>query len=178
MKERIRSIMQHERLSQQDFAARLGISAASLSSIFTGRTNPTNNHVMAVHRAFPRVNVNWLLFGEGDMLCPEAGDTPLPPQPGVQSDTPSSPSLTTTAQSGDSSAAPLPLRQGDSPAPSAVRSALPRTTTGQPEPPASVKRQGDYSMNVINVDKRQRRIKEIRVFFDDGTYESFVPSGR
>ena len=32
MKERIRSIMQYMRLSQQDFANRLGIAAASLSS--------------------------------------------------------------------------------------------------------------------------------------------------
>lgn len=66
MKERIRQIMDQAKLSQQDFAAKLGISPASLSSIFTGRTNPTNNHVMAVHRAFPDININWLMFGEGD----------------------------------------------------------------------------------------------------------------
>ena len=69
MKERIRSIMQSMRLSQQDFANRPGIAAASLSSIFTGRTNPTNNHVMAVHRAFPEININWLMFGEGEMMA-------------------------------------------------------------------------------------------------------------
>ena len=41
MKNRIKEVMEYANLSQQDFAARLGISAASLSSIFTGRTNPT-----------------------------------------------------------------------------------------------------------------------------------------
>ena len=30
--------------------------------------------------------------------------------------------------------------------------------------------------NVKIIDNRPRRIKEIRVFYDDGTYESFVPS--
>lgn len=68
MIERIRSIMDYAKLSQQDFAARLGISPASLSSILTGRTNPTNKHVMGVHVAFPEINVNWLMFGEGEML--------------------------------------------------------------------------------------------------------------
>ena len=28
------------------------------------------------------------------------------------------------------------------------------------------------------IDKPSRKIKEIRVFFDDGTYESFVPSSK
>ena len=46
MKERIRCIMEYVQLTQQDFAAKLNISPASLSGIFTGRTNPTNNHVM------------------------------------------------------------------------------------------------------------------------------------
>lgn len=66
MKDRIRQIMDDAKMSQQDFAAKLGISAASLSSIFTGRTRPTNNHVQAIHKAFPEININWLLFGEGD----------------------------------------------------------------------------------------------------------------
>ena len=68
MKERIRQILEWTKLSQQDFATRLGISPASLSSIFTGRTNPTNNHVQAIHRAFPEIDISWLLFGEGMMM--------------------------------------------------------------------------------------------------------------
>lgn len=72
MKDRIRLVMERAQLSQQDFARKLEISPASLSSIFTGRTNPTNNHVSAVHRAFPDINVNWLMFGEGDMYLPTA----------------------------------------------------------------------------------------------------------
>ena len=68
MKDRVRQVMSWAKLSQQDFATYLEISPASLSSIFNGRTNPTNNHVQAIHRAFPEINVNWLMFGEGEML--------------------------------------------------------------------------------------------------------------
>lgn len=155
MKERIRNIMQHERLSQQEFAARLGISAASLSSIFTGRTNPTNNHVMAVHRAFPQINVNWLLFGEGSMLTPEAG----------------------TQSAATGSADLQPAATGSAGFQPTASSAFPPSSSaiGRTQP-STQRRPSDPSFMAINIDKRPRRIKEIRVFFDDGTYESFVPS--
>ena len=155
MKERIRNIMQHERLSQQEFAARLGISAASLSSIFTGRTNPTNNHVMAVHRAFPQINVNWLLFGEGSMLAPEAG----------------------TQSAATGSADLQPAATGSAGFQPTASSAFPPSSSaiGRTQP-STQRRPSDPSFMAINIDKRPRRIKEIRVFFDDGTYESFVPS--
>ena len=47
MKERIRQIQDREGMSQKDFAAAIGISQASLSSIYNGRTLPTNRHVEA-----------------------------------------------------------------------------------------------------------------------------------
>ena len=34
------------------------------------------------------------------------------------------------------------------------------------------------SKNTNIIDKPVREIKEIRVFFSDGTYEAFVPSGK
>ena len=78
MKDRIYQLMQHTGLKQAEFAERLGMSAGSVSNIFTGRTNPTNNHVQAIHRAFPQVNINWLLFGEGEMMDHAEGDADAP----------------------------------------------------------------------------------------------------
>ena len=60
--------MDHYGLSQQNFAAQLGVAPATISSIFTGRTNPTNKHVQAIHKAFPEIDTNWLMFGEGEMM--------------------------------------------------------------------------------------------------------------
>ncbi|EJX02105.1 transcriptional regulator, partial [gut metagenome] len=82
MKDRIRQLIDFTQMSQQDFANAIGVSPASLSSIFTGRTNPTNNHVQAIHRAFPEVNINWLLFGEGDMLLSGADGATADAAPG------------------------------------------------------------------------------------------------
>ena len=69
--------MDSVKMSQQDFARILGITPGSLSGILNERTKPTNNHTLAIHKAFPNININWLLFGEGDMyneLSPEVSD--------------------------------------------------------------------------------------------------------
>ena len=41
MKDRIRKIMESQHMTQQVFASFIGVSPGTLSSIFTGRTNPS-----------------------------------------------------------------------------------------------------------------------------------------
>ncbi|RKV82203.1 MAG: XRE family transcriptional regulator, partial [Alloprevotella sp.] len=65
--------MDHFGFSQQNFAAKLDVAPATISSIFTGRTNPTNKLVQAIHKAFPTVDTNWLMFGEGEMMLTQEG---------------------------------------------------------------------------------------------------------
>lgn len=178
MKERIRSIMEHVQLSQQDFAARLGISPASLSSIFNGRTNPTNNHVMAVHRAFPNININWLMFGEGEMVKSSSSDE-------NGDDLKSEENLLDKPMEVDGSMMPEDEVAAhaffDNPTvSSAPVSASPSRMNyhGRREMNPQANATLQFSRSAINIDKRERKIKEIRVFFDDGTYESFVPSNK
>ena len=71
VKDRIKIIMQDRNLSQQDFANVLGITPGSLSGILNERTRPTNNHTIAIHREFPDISIDWLLFGEGEMYKSE-----------------------------------------------------------------------------------------------------------
>ena len=170
MKDRIREIIDWANLSQQDFANRLGISPASLSSIFTGRTNPTNNHVQAIHRVFPEINVNWLLFGEGGMLS-----TPgTIEESGVEIEKPSSISEVSPILEKGKMGTMFPEEDYavTSPAPSPVH----HTSSSRRENTSSRIAGIQYMDSVKNIDKRIRKIKEIRVFFDDGTYEAFVPS--
>ena len=142
MKERIRQLMEQLNLNQQEFSKKIRVSSASISNILAGRSNPTHNHVMAIHAALPEVNVNWLMFGEGEMFgggaSGGAGETPNVPDP-VQTNEP-----TLFAQ----------------PAQPAVQTAP--VATGHEE------RQGKAK----KIDKQQRRVKEIIVYFDDGTYET------
>ena len=75
MKERILQIMRMANMTQQEFVKAIEVSPASLSNIFNGKTNPTNNHVSAIHRRFPEIDINWLMFGEGNMYATVAGET-------------------------------------------------------------------------------------------------------
>ena len=74
MKNRIFQIMKQEGLNQKDFAATIGISPATLSSIFNGRTSPSINCAEALHRRFPMLNMAWLMFGEGEMYLKDKSD--------------------------------------------------------------------------------------------------------
>lgn len=175
MKDRIRAVQDYAHLSQQDFAARLNISPASLSSIYTGRTNPTNNHVMAVHRAFPEINVNWLMFGEGEMLIsatPNNGSE-------VSSDTPAETPHDgmVPASSAEQAGVVSSLFSHEQPFSAASQGgniSTPARRTGT----NSVRGGGQVVTSAISIDKDERKIKEIRVFYSNGTYESFVPSSK
>ena len=181
MKERIRQIMESVQLSQQDFAARLNISPASLSSIFTGRTNPTNNHVMAIHRAFPDVNISWLMFGEGTMLAESLITSPDP----VSELSSDSPALECNKNTDDH------INVNSSyPEDTIVRGSQEQPTHGMgmanPERLGTVPSynassfmgNAEFLARAKMFERKERKIKEIRVFYDDGTYESFAPSNK
>lgn len=179
MTERIRKIMEDAQMTQQEFAAKLGISPASLSGILNGRSEPTRKHAEAIHRAFPQINVNWLMFGEGEMFnspssasttdntpseaseaVPEANQSLLFGESDVQSTTPSS-----LFDTGASTSSP-------SPATDRKVHVYGSRRDYQQRPASNIPNMG------INFDKDERKIKEIRVFYSNGTYESFVPSNK
>lgn len=187
MKNRIREVMQKANLSQQDFAAKLGVSPASISNIFIGRTNPTITHAFAVHKAFPEVSMNWLLFGEGEMADAENSSPTLY---AVGTDNGEILDLgdagLTFPEGSVSTPANVALLQKTSPA---VASA---PQVGSIDPSANFRNAPQIDVpdfasqnrfptyndlqNAKNVDKPERRVKEIRVFYDDGTYEIFIPA--
>lgn len=68
MKDRIKELMEAQHMNQQTFSHCTGINTATLSSIFTGRTRPTLNIIESIMKKFPEVNINWLMFGQGEMM--------------------------------------------------------------------------------------------------------------
>lgn len=163
MEERIRQVMDSLGLSQQDFAQKLGISPASLSNIFNGRSKPTNNHVQAIHRAFPKINTNWLMFGEGDMLGGNGSDS-------QNLDTSSSPATS-------DSVFPANLNDGENVGSNKGMEGMELFST-LPNPAGGTQnKERQVAPKVITETKIIRpKILEIRVFYDDQTFESFVPS--
>lgn len=143
MKTRIQQIMNREGMTQQTFANELNMSPASLSSIFTGRTNPTQNHVCAIHRRFPNISISWLMFGEGDMYENREDKD----------------------ENGGVSAASIEGGASQN-QPKAVGNAAEGVHL---KPIADDARR----VEIQYVDRPRRLITEIRIFFDDSTYETF-----
>lgn len=183
MKDRIRQIMDTLGLTQREFAEKLQISEASISNIFTGRSNPTNKHVQAIHNAFPAINTNWVMFGEGNMLESQTMGQPVVGNQSIGQ------AAGSTAGDPDSYSSPL---EGGS-ASQVQASADGADDAGSDEgldlfsalseqPAAAAARQGGDAKPAGKVVKEtkivRRRIVEIRVFFDDQTFESFVPAQR
>lgn len=126
-------------LTQKEFAAKLCVAEGTLSSIFNGRTKPTNNLVNAVHTFFPEVSVNWLMFGEGDMYAAAPSD-----QPNAEPRDDAQPVLDFPEQSQEQVMTVSPILE-------------------------------EIRESVKNLNKPPRKPIEIRVFFDDGTFEIFCP---
>ncbi len=159
MKDRIRQLMESQHLSQQQFADMLNISPASLSSIFNDRTKPTLNHVDAIQRSFPDINLRWLLYGEGQMFDSNNENS------SSSKDTPQSSTSKPSASGGDlvldfGPITPTPQQQ--------------RASSAFPQTGAKSDNMHD-SASWKNVDTRPRKIAEIRIFYDDQTWETFIP---
>ena len=149
MKDRIRQIMESKHMTQQAFAGYIGMSPAALSSIFNERTRPTLNTVEAIMNRMPEIDVTWLISGKGDMYK-------------------SSPSADGPTDSGDAKPRQHHFITDDEGNP--IAPALP----GLSPTDLFVNRQLTTSPAPAQ-ERPARKITEIRVFFDDQTYESFVP---
>ncbi len=153
MKDRIRRIMEEQHMSQQVFADFIGLSAATLSSIFNGRTRPTLNIVEAIKKKIPAINTDWLLMGVGTMYA-EADEGAAEPSPASTS-TPSEPTLDFS---------PVPQDH-------------PMAAPGYPYPQSVKSTRMDLrDFDAKKQDKEPRKVTEIRVYYDDQTYETFVPA--
>lgn len=165
MKERIRAIMESKGMTQQEFSQFLEMSPASLSSIFTGRTNPTLNVVESIKKKFENINLEWLMFGHGCMFLQdentEEGD---PENPSTTLSTENISDHISNYTTPDIQYKNNNVYEGRS---SSLNSGNVRGGNYIPEN-AHVS-----DMKIIN--NNRRKIKEIRVFYDDQTYESFVP---
>lgn len=151
MKDRIKALMDRQHMQQNVFAEVLGISPATLSGIFTGRTKPTLNIVEAIKNKFPKIRLEWLMYGSGGMFEDE------------------------TAASGAVAAAPNPTPQGTRKVVGIEPTLFSDVQTQNESHSVQTTLKNRQQEIVKYVDKPQRKITEIRIFYDDQTWETFIP---
>ena len=175
MKDRIRQIMEDQHLTQQSFAQMTQISTPTLSNILTGKSRATLNTVELIKRKFPLISLDWLLDG--------AAPTPSDATSGSGSAARHEPTDMALDFSDDD-----PAEVASSPQ-SASAASLSAHSSSQPSsayPSGSLfdqpvchsvnpTRKNIAQTEVKYIDKPQRKITEIRIFYDDQTWETFVP---
>ena len=189
MRDRIKQIIEREGMSQSQFADYIGVNRPTLSHVIAGRNNPSIEIMMKIHQRFPKINILWLLDGIGDYETKTSADySPnslveeqhtdenliSSSQSPLDAEEDSGPSIPFSSPSND---APSRFYQGDL---FAENSIFTTENTGaakkrkemplQPPPKAPYisDTQTDYARKFL-----QRKIVEIKIFYDDGTYETF-----
>lgn len=193
MKDRIRQIMEDQHLNQQNFAQLIGKSTATLSSIFNDRTKPSLDIVDAIKKKLPQVNLEWLLYGTPPMYInkvegAQAGASARGENGADEDSLDMYGGAVGVAGTGALAAGMGGSHGGTGGAGSIVEPTLDFGGSEGSDSPTSpslfdqpqthgVKRAPKNIANaaVKYVDKPQRKITEIRIFYDDQTWETFVP---
>ncbi len=155
MKDRIRQVMESQHMTQQVFADYIGLAPATLSSIFNGRTRPTLNVVEALKKKIPDINTDWLMFGSGEMY---------------QNTTENSTPTPSASEYGIFDQSPMLDFEQNTPA---VPQNMGQTT--QNSAIINKSRPEIVREDIKILDKPQRKVMEIRVFYDDQTWDTFLP---
>lgn len=138
-------------MTAAQFAEKIGISPSSLSHILSGRNNPSLEVVTKIHKACTYLNLQWLLYGDGEMEVQEK-----------------SASDENSAISGMFLFDENPEFVGNRPEERENRKEM-ASKTPVFAPKEIVREEIKY------IEKPTRKITEIRIFFDNGTYETFRP---
>ena len=68
MQERFKQLLEEKNLTATRFAAMINVNASAMSHILNGRSKPSFDLLDKIIQAFPDINLNWLISGEGAML--------------------------------------------------------------------------------------------------------------
>ena len=169
---RLKLFLEQTGISNSQFADTCEIPRPTLSQLLNGRNKKVSDEVIGkIHRAYPSLNVMWLMFGDGEMImsghdAPDAGDNGAGSmkQNGNQND-----DMGQRAISFDEDE-PMAYRP-------AAKSAQRITTPSMSETIQSIMRSNSAGrMNQRGSSSSDARsVVNIVVFYNDGRFEQFGP---
>ncbi len=75
---RLQQIMEYHDLTAASFADKIDVGRSSISHLLSGRNKPSLDFVMKIVKAFPEVELYWLLNGKGSYPKTTSVTSPLP----------------------------------------------------------------------------------------------------
>ena len=157
MVNRIFTFIESLQLTPTEFADTIGVSRASISSIKTGRTQPTLSLVEKIKQRFPNVDINWLILGEGDAPIVNRGESEIE----VFSDDEVKAEIEVTQ-----------ISSNDDTAANEYQAVYIAETPRKIEEEPQVVNQED-NVPVQSISERKRSVKKVILLYDDGSFEEF-----
>ena len=164
-RERIELLIKNYEMSPSQFADRTGIQRASVSHILSGRNKPSLEIMQKICEAFPSVDAKWLMLGYGE--APVKGGLQAPDESFGGN------TLFSVAEPQQSAAVE---QQPDVLAYSVTAKTVekPVVNTAKPQIERAPKRQQRQVQQQV-APMLCKKIKEVRVYYTDGTYEILLP---
>lgn len=160
---RLKGFMDKMELSNSQFADTCGIPRPTLSQLLTGRNKKISDVLVGqIHSAFPRLSVLWLLFGEGDMLTPDAAIEKKSPDGGGLFDE------EFTNATNDSDKLEYSNLKGLKECKNTSLSAVNKVNN------RDLKNE-ELQREIEKMRKNPRKVLQIMVYYDDSTFETFYP---
>ena len=162
--ERILEIIRVKNLNNIQFCSATGISPASLSHITSNRSKPTLSILRNVIAGFPEINPEWVMMGTGPMFrdadkMAQIEDAREKAEPGRQTRTDNERMNSLFPNDDDEVAGKADLQ--------------PRRGREKNLPSDVVEEVVKTTLTMFSKQRQQRKIVEVKVFYDDGTFESF-----
>ncbi len=176
---RLKKFMTALNIANSQFADTCLIPRPTISQILNGRNKKISDELISkIHEGYPQLSVMWLMFGEGDMLI-DSNMRISEPKIGDNVD---------FRQEQNSDNEPI-MGQFDFDAPldgiQSQKFSMPQVSINEVKKveykesePVVLSKQVEQSPITINAANVSKRVIEIRVFYNDNSYETFVPQVR
>lgn len=161
-RDRIELIMKSYNLTPSQFADKTGIQRASVSHILSGRNKPSLEVMLKIYESFPGLDMKWLMTGTGEapqslpLVSLEKNDNSIEKELFPVND------VVERVEQIHPIVEPRLVEK-----PSATRQNVGERVVRRSQSLKPEKKQ--------ERDSSPRRIKEIRIFYTDGTYETMIP---
>lgn len=179
-KERIELIIQEKKLNNIEFCNKTSMSPSTLSHILSERTKPTLLVLRSIVEAFPDINPMWILMGEGKMYKSDNQTSTNANNFESQQDSDFIDDIFAPMRNGlgyepkiDSSQHPQNNGSKQNPANSIATSSAQIQQVSAIKPMTETDVEKIVTTTVTQLQKPQRKVTEVRIFYDDGTFESF-----
>lgn len=165
IKDRIQLIMKKENIKSGTFADNIGIQQSTFSHVINGKRKASLEVVMKIHQCYHYINLDWLLYGKGEMIIGEE------PKHFVNDSAHTTTFKTSTSK--QSEFYPSLFDENAENTTEDPEQSKNRKEMAVEKPINDIKRTETQSVKYIKLPPR--KITEIRIFFDDNTYETFTP---